>query len=115
MTETAQLETLVSWLDIDVEVSSRTLLALLPVIVLLLGLIAYALVDLRRAPSVRYLPKPLWAVVIILVSAPFGALAYLVLGRNRDGVVDIDEDDRQRQRAERSGRRYPRHERGLRL
>jgi hypothetical protein len=76
---------LVSRLEVDV--SGRTLLALLPVLVLLLGLIVYALVDLVRAPAVRHLPKPVWAVVIVAVSAPFGALAYLVWGRSRDGVV----------------------------
>jgi hypothetical protein len=48
-----------------------------------------------RAPSVRHLPKALWAVVIVLVSAPFGALAYLVFGRNRDAVVDVDTDPRE--------------------
>jgi hypothetical protein len=93
---------LVSWLDVDV--SGRTLLALLPVFTLALGLVVYALVDLVRAPSVRYLPKPLWAVVIALVSAPFGALAYLVFGRNRDAVVDVDMDPRE-EPAGLSGRR----------
>lgn len=76
---------LAAWFDVRTDVSGRTVLALLPVLLLLLGLMVYALVDLMRAPSVRYLPKPLWAVVIVLVSAPFGALAYLVFGRNRDG------------------------------
>jgi hypothetical protein len=33
---------------------------------------------------VRYLPKAAWALVIVLGSAPFGAIAYLVLGRNRN-------------------------------
>jgi hypothetical protein len=95
-------EPLVSWLDVDV--SGRTLLALLPVFLLALGLVVYALVDLVRAPSVRHLPKPLWAVVIVLVSTPFGALAYLVFGRNRDAVVDIDTEPRE-DRAGLSGRR----------
>jgi ABC-2 type transport system ATP-binding protein len=36
-----------------------------------------------RAPSVRYLPKLLWALVIVVVSASFGALAYLVFGKDR--------------------------------
>jgi hypothetical protein len=68
-----------------VELSGRTLLALAPVFALVLALMGFALVDLVRAPSVRYLPKAVWAVVILLGSAPLGALAYLVLGRNRHG------------------------------
>ena len=63
--------------------SGRVLLALIPLFVLLAGLIVYCLVDLIRAQSVRYLPKPVWALIIVLVSAPFGALAYLVFGKDR--------------------------------
>ncbi len=63
--------------------SGRVLLALLPVAVLITALVAYCLVDLVRAPSVRYLPKPVWAVVIVAFSTPFGALLYLAVGRNR--------------------------------
>ena len=79
--------------------SGRTLLALVPVIVLLVGLIVFCLVDLIRAPDVRYLPKPAWALIIILVSAPLGALAYLAFGRNRRGqyhnaVADASDDGR---------------------
>ena len=65
--------------------SGRVLLALMPLFVLLAGLIVYCLVDLIRARSVRYLPKPVWALIIVLVSAPFGALAYLLFGRDRHG------------------------------
>jgi hypothetical protein len=65
--------------------SGKVLLALMPLFALLAGLIVYCLVDLIRARSVRYLPKPVWALIIVLVSAPFGALAYLVFGRDRHG------------------------------
>jgi ABC-2 type transport system ATP-binding protein len=58
--------------------SGSTALALLPLAVLALGLIAYALVQLARAPAPLYLPKWAWAVVIVL-SVPWGALAYLLL------------------------------------
>jgi hypothetical protein len=69
---------------LDVNMSSgRVLFALIPLFVLLAGLIVYCLVDLIRARSVRYLPKPVWALIIVLVSAPFGALAYLVFGKDR--------------------------------
>jgi membrane-associated protease RseP (regulator of RpoE activity) len=65
--------------------SGKTLLALIPLFVLLGGLIVYCLVDLIRAPSVRYLPKLVWALIIVVVSAPLGALAYLVFGKDRHG------------------------------
>jgi hypothetical protein len=65
--------------------SGKVMLALIPLFVLLAGLIVYCLVDLVRARSVRYLPKPVWALIIVLVSAPFGALAYLVFGKDRHG------------------------------
>lgn len=62
--------------------SGRFLVALIPLFALLAGLIVYCLVDLIRARSVRFLPKPVWALIIVLVSAPFGALAYLVFGKD---------------------------------
>jgi len=54
--------------------------ALAPLIVLAVALAVYALVDLARAPSVRYLPKWAWALICVL-SLPLGPLAYLTLGR----------------------------------
>ena len=65
--------------------SGKVMLALIPLFVLLAGLIVYCLVDLVRARSVRYLPKLVWALIIVFVSAPFGALAYLVFGKDRHG------------------------------
>ena len=49
------------------------------------GLFVTCLVDLIRARSVRYLPKPVWALIIVLGSVPLGALAYLLFGRDRHG------------------------------
>ena len=72
-----------SWVHLNLP-SGRTLLALLPLLLLVVGLIVYCLVDLARARSVRYLPKPAWALVIVLGSVPLGAIAYLFLGRNRN-------------------------------
>jgi Phospholipase_D-nuclease N-terminal len=57
--------------------------ALLPVIILAVLFDLYCLVDLIRARSVRRLPKGVWALVILLISAPWGGLAYLFLGRDR--------------------------------
>jgi ABC-2 type transport system ATP-binding protein len=64
-------------------VPPRLLLALLPLAVLLLSLDVYCLVDLARAKSARNAPKVVWALVILLVNAPVGALLYLFLGRDR--------------------------------
>jgi ABC-2 type transport system ATP-binding protein len=58
--------------------------AILPLLVLLVALDAYCLVDLARASSARGAPKIVWAIIILFVSAPFGALLYLFLGRDRD-------------------------------
>jgi hypothetical protein len=55
--------------------------ALLPVLLLVLAFVGYCLVDLARH-EVRYLPKWAW-VIICLVSIPFGALVYLLVGRKR--------------------------------
>jgi hypothetical protein len=65
--------------------SGKVLLALTPLLVLAAGLVIYCLVDLIRAPSVRYLPKPVWALIIVLCSAPVGAIAYLIFGKDRNG------------------------------
>jgi ABC-2 type transport system ATP-binding protein len=57
--------------------------ALVPILVLVLGLDVFCLVNLVRAKSVRNAPKLAWAIVILAVSAPIGALLYLFFGMNR--------------------------------
>jgi ABC-2 type transport system ATP-binding protein len=57
--------------------------ALVPVLALLLGLDVYCLVNLARAKSVRNAPKLAWAIVILFVSAPLGAILYLFFGMDR--------------------------------
>jgi ABC-2 type transport system ATP-binding protein len=59
--------------------------ALVPVLVLVLGLDVFCLVNLVRAKSVRNAPKLVWAIVILAVSAPLGALLYLFFGMDRGG------------------------------
>jgi ABC-2 type transport system ATP-binding protein len=59
--------------------------ALIPVLILLVGLDAFCLINLVRAKSVRNAPKIVWAIVIVAVSAPLGALAYLFFGMDRTG------------------------------
>jgi len=61
--------------------SGTTAMALLPLALLVAGLVVYALVRLTRAERVPYLPKWLWAVIIV-VSVPWGAVAYLLLARD---------------------------------
>lgn len=55
--------------------------ALLPLLALIVALDAYCLVDLARARSARGAPKIVWAIIIVFVSAPIGALVYLFAGR----------------------------------
>jgi hypothetical protein len=115
-------------LSTQIEFGSRTFWALVPVFLLVLAIVLYALVDLVRARHVRYLPKPVWALVILLGSAPLGALVYLVVGRTHheaaqdDHFFDRDDGDADRPghgdaaaRIGLSGRRLSRFERGLRL
>jgi hypothetical protein len=54
--------------------------ALLPIVLLAVGFVVYCLIDLARS-RVRYLPKWAWA-LICLFSVPFGAIVYLLVGRD---------------------------------
>jgi ABC-2 type transport system ATP-binding protein len=64
-------------------VPPHLLAALVPLLVLLVALDVYCLVDLARSRSMPTAVKVLWAIVIVFVSAPLGALLYLLLGRDR--------------------------------
>ena len=85
--------TAVHALSTQLDPGSKAFWALLPVFVLVLALICYALFDLVRTPRVRYLPKWLWALIIIFGSAPLGALAYFVLGRTHHDINPEDQSD----------------------
>ncbi len=61
--------------------------ALVPLLVLIVALDAYCLIDLARAKSVKGPPKIVWALLILFVSAPTGALIYLFVGRQRHQPV----------------------------
>jgi hypothetical protein len=63
--------------------SPGMLAALVPLLVLVAAFDVYCLVDLVRARSARYLPKIVWALIILFISAPIGGLLYLFLGRDR--------------------------------
>lgn len=53
--------------------------AIVPVLVLALGFVAYCLFDLSRS-EVRHLPKWGWAIACV-ISVPLGGIAYLLVGR----------------------------------
>ena len=54
--------------------------AAISVFAVALSIAAFSLVDLARAKQVRFLAKPWWALIICL-TIPWGALAYLIFGK----------------------------------
>jgi hypothetical protein len=53
---------------------------LIPLIIIELALLIIALVDLIRRDQVKYFPKWVWALIILLLNF-LGPIAYLILGR----------------------------------
>ncbi len=53
---------------------------LIPILVLQVGLMLFALVDLARRSSAAHLPRWAWAVIVIFVNI-FGPIAYFLIGR----------------------------------
>ena len=60
--------------------TGELILYLLPVLIIQLALMVYALVDLARRERVRYGSKLLWVVVIVLINI-IGPIVYLAWGR----------------------------------
>ena len=60
--------------------SEQTLIAILAMASIEIGLMLFALYDLWRRREVRYLPKYLWAVIVVIFNFA-GPLSYLLLGR----------------------------------
>jgi hypothetical protein len=54
--------------------------AIAPIVILLIAWVVFALYDLSRS-DVKYLPKWLWAVIIV-VSIPLGGVVYFLIGRD---------------------------------
>lgn len=72
------------------QLDGTLLLALLPVAVLVLALVLWALIDMVRRPQTAHLPKAVWALLAILVM-PFGAVVYLLIGRgSKNKLSDRD-------------------------
>jgi hypothetical protein len=61
------------------EISSKLIALLIPVIIIELGLLIIALLDLVKRERTRG-PKWAWALVIIFINI-FGPIAYLLFGR----------------------------------
>ena len=70
-------------LPLAVQLSTRSLLILLPLVLIELGLVVFSLVDLFR-PERRVVGnnKLVWALVIVLVST-IGPVVYLLAGRKQ--------------------------------
>jgi uncharacterized membrane protein YhaH (DUF805 family) len=61
------------------EISSKLIALLIPVVIIELGLLIIALLDLVKRERTRG-PKWVWALVIIFINI-FGPIAYLLFGR----------------------------------
>ena len=81
----------------------------MPLLILFAALDIYCLIDLARAQSVRHAPKLAWVIVILVVSAPVGALLYLFAGkdRGRPGPGDAAAPARHEAPAQRAGAPEP--------
>jgi ABC-2 type transport system ATP-binding protein len=65
--------------------SASPALVLVPVLLVCLGLVAYALVDIARSRgATRALPWVVWVLLVVL-SVPLGAVLYLLVGRPAGG------------------------------
>lgn len=53
---------------------------LAPLVIIEIILLVVALVDLIRREQVKYFPKWLWAIIILLLNL-IGPIAYLIVGR----------------------------------
>ncbi|WP_422124191.1 PLDc N-terminal domain-containing protein [Planococcus sp. X10-3] len=62
--------------------TSRLILLLLPVLVIQLALMIFALVDLVRNQYING-PKWMWAIIIVVVNI-IGPILYFVIGRRND-------------------------------
>jgi hypothetical protein len=56
------------------------LVAAIPIVVIAFGFAIFCLVDLFRRPSVKHLPRWLWAIICV-ISIPLGGIIYLIFGR----------------------------------
>jgi len=69
-----------------VAISGTVLLLLIPLILLELGLLIWALVDCLKRERVKGGNKVVWILVIVLINF-IGPILYLLLGREEDRVA----------------------------
>jgi len=74
----------------EIQVILETIPFLIPIILLELGLLVFALVDLIRRKRVRVDSNILWVIIIIFIQI-IGPLVYLFLGRKEE-IIDSDQD-----------------------
>ena len=61
----------------------KILPVLIPLLILQLGLMTFALVELYKASKVKFFNKTIWTVIIICVQM-IGPIVYLVVGRSEE-------------------------------
>ncbi|WP_158675709.1 PLDc N-terminal domain-containing protein [Nocardia stercoris] len=61
--------------------SNVSLAALIPVLVLEVAFVAYCWTSIYRVRATKFLPKAVWALLVLLVM-PIGGIVYLVCGRD---------------------------------
>lgn len=62
---------------------NRYIPLLIPLFIIEITLLVIALIDLIRRENVRYFPKWVWAVIILILNF-IGPIAYLILGRDEE-------------------------------
>ena len=62
---------------------SRYIPLLIPLIIIEIALLVIALIDLIRRENVRYFPKWVWGLIILILNF-IGPIAYLILGRDEE-------------------------------
>jgi hypothetical protein len=62
---------------------NRYIPLLIPLVIIEIALLVIALIDLIRRENVRYFPKWVWAVIILILNF-IGPIAYLILGRDEE-------------------------------
>jgi hypothetical protein len=74
----------------DLDTIVKALPFLVPLIVLEVGLLIWALLDVVKRQKVRGDSKLVWILIIVLIEV-IGPIIYLAIGR-KEGVVDSDKD-----------------------
>jgi hypothetical protein len=74
----------------DIEQLTSLLPFLIPIVIIEIGLMVWALVDVVKRERVRGGNKVVWILIIVLVNL-FGPIVYFIWGRE-EGQVETDKD-----------------------